>query len=194
MEKSVFLKLLDTQHDHPNAKFTGLQREMLGLYLQASPESTMGEALSAVFDYLGEAFDDERLEAIARRLVDEQQKESAAEPAEEKKVEGKSGSTFGKALIDWIVSLSAASRILAGCGLDFHKAKAIYCEEDYTVTDELVALFLETEWQRAVVALEAACTPWSGDKGNKADEVYDMSQATDSDSQWQELAGALAAH
>ena len=194
MEKSVFLKLLDIQHDHPNARFTGLQREMLGLYLQASPTSTMGEALSAVFEYIGEEFDDARLEAVARRLIEEQGKEEAAAPKEEKKVEAQSGSTFGKALIDWIVSLSAASRILAGSGLDFQKARAIYCDEDYTVTDELVALFLEKEWQRAVVQLEAACTPWSGDKGKKADEVYDMSQATDDDSQWQELAGAFAAH
>ena len=204
MEKSLFLRLRDLEMDHPDGKLTGLQREMLSLFLEVNPDSTMGEALGAVFEYLGEEATEVRLNAIAERLIaDRQRGTSEAEPEVAKPEAGAdvlakkkdAQSTFGKALIEWISKLTAAGRLLAGTGLDFHKAQQIYCHEDYSVTDELVTLFLEHEWQRALISLEAACTPWSG--GGKAgaphvDEYYDMSVASDNDPQWAELAQAFS--
>ena len=81
MEKSLFLRLRDLEMDHPDGKLTGLQREMLSLFLEVNPDSTMGEALGAVFEYLGEEATEVRLNAIAERLIaDRQRGASEAEP------------------------------------------------------------------------------------------------------------------
>lgn len=205
MDQSIFFQLM--QIEKQGAVFTGLQREMLAMTLEANEGVTLGVALKDVFDYLEIEVDEERLEAIAKRLIDEggksQREAELATPLKPQEEDGPSpvqaqkreSMDFGKQLIGWIRGLGQAERLLPAVGFDAEKARRIYIEQDYLVTDQLNALFLEYEWNHALIQLEAAAAPWSGGgKGSSSKgeiEYFDMTKAAEDDPQWAELGRAL---
>lgn len=181
---SLFFQLREIELN--GGKLTGMEREMLGLTLEANPGVTLGAALADVFDYLGIKAKKPRLEAICHRLISEH-----SEREGEKKASSRSqGGSFGKELIEWISGMDSADRLLTALGYDYAKAKKIYTEEDYLVTDTITSIFLKDRWNQSLIALQAAAAPWTGGKkgANANTEIIDLSNASPDAPGWDELA------
>lgn len=193
--ESLFFELNEIAR--ANSTMTGLQREMLRMTLEANPGVTLGAAVQDVFDYLKVKLKKGRLEAICTRLVQEHQRdqvddqEPSALPGEPPRPKIKQAGPFGKELIKWIEEMQAADRLLVAVGFDVEKARRIYIEQDYLVTDTICKLFLEDRWNAALVGLQAAAAPWMGGKKGGAGgevEMFDLSDQSEDNPGWAELA------
>lgn len=182
---SIFFDIRELELNE--AKFTGLEREMLALCLEANPGVSLGAALKDVFDYLGvKKVGQRRMEAICQRLINEHQDREQQTGSGSGRKQG--GSSFGKELIDWINGMNAAARLLTAVGYDYAKAKDIYVNQDYLVTDTITSIFLQDRWNQALSQLQAAAAPWTGGKKNTPDEIIDLTDPANSDDGWRELA------
>ena len=199
MQRSIFLRLKDD--DVVEGKITALEREMTMLSLLANPGATLGQVLTDVYDYLKVDPKTRNLEAVAQRLIsDEQRRRGKSEEGNAKDDAARStvtlkkaGGDFGRKLIDWIEGMPTAETLLVATGYNINLARKLYCEEDYLVADTVCAKFLEDRWNQALVALDAAVAPWAGGGKSKGDvEVIDMTMADDDDPQWKSLQAALA--
>lgn len=191
--ESLFYRLYELEKD--NSVMTGMQREMLGMTLEANPGVALGAAVRDVFDYMGIKLKVDRLEAICLRLIKENS-DRVKPPAEAGDPEApspvKKKAAFGKEMIEWIEKMHSSERLLAACGYNATLARQIYCEQDYLITDTICTLFLEDRWNASLIALQAAAAPWSGGKGGGNSpgetEYYDLSAANEDDPGWSELA------
>ena len=190
MVNSLFFQLREIELN--GGKLTGMEREMLGLTLEANPGVTLGAALTDVFDYLGVKVKKARLEAICHRLITEHSERDADGKGAKRSQSG----SFGKELIEWISGMDSADRLLTALGYDYAKAKKIYTEEDYLVTDTITSIFLKDRWNQSLIALQAAAAPWTGGKkgANANTEVIDLSNASPDDPAWDELARCFGPH
>lgn len=190
--ESLFFELDQIRRE--DSMMTGMQREMLRMTLDANPGVTLGAAVKDVFDYLEIKVKKARLEAICHRLIREHQRDQGLQEEGEElpntpKV--RKAGPFGKELIEWIESMHSADRLLVAVGFNVQRAREIYTEQDYLVTDTVCKLFLEDRWNASLVQLQAAAAPWMGGKGNRAGgeiEVFDLENAPDDDPGWDELA------
>lgn len=185
-----------------NATMTGMQREMLRMTLEANPGVTLGVAVKDVYDYLKIKLKKGRLEAICYRLIEENERNQQLKPPEERNPEQreeglppppkrKMDSAFGKELIKWIEEMHAADRLLVALDFDAEKARQIYVEQDYLVTDTICTLFLEEKWNDALIQLQAAAAPWMGGKGGKGGEIEQIDLTGENDAGWEELGKLL---
>lgn len=180
-----------------DSSMTAMQREMLRMTLEANPGVTLGDAVKDVFDFLKVKIKPKRLEAVCRRLIEENEQrldgvepEIAADP--DAPPEQRKGSGFGQELIQWIEGMHASERLLAAVHYNVELAQRIYCEQDYLVTDTICTLYLQDRWNDSLIALQAAAAPWGGGGGARGDvETIDLSNAEDDDPRWKELARAF---
>lgn len=176
-----------------DSTMTALQREMLGMTLAANPGVSLGDAVKDVFDFLGVKLKPKRLEAICKRLIEENEQrpqDEAEDPAEPRPApREQKGGTFGKELIKWIEGMHSSDRLLTALGYNATLAQQIYCEQDYLVTDTICKLFLEDRWNESLIHLQAAAAPWmgGGKAGDANTEIIDLSMADESDPGWAEL-------
>lgn len=196
--ESLFFRLDEIERNQ--SSMTALQREMLGMTLQANPGVSLGAAVQDVFTYIGVKLKKPRLEAICTRLIAEnsdrvKEKQQSEDPDQPKPV--KKRAAFGKEMLEWIEQMHSADRLLAAVGYNAPLARQIYCEQDYLVTDTICTRFLEDRWNASLIALQAAAAPWTGGKGSNGapgeTEYFDLSQADENDPGWAELAKVFGA-
>ena len=155
--------------------------ETLQRLVSESPEVLLSEAIlqAAQQCFAATLSREEQNEVAARMLLLNQKIEK--EEGKDKKDER----SFGTALLKWISELSAEKICFLLSRFDPIKAEKLYCDVDYELISDMLATYMEHEWQQVNAKVEAALYGFGGSykedtMSRKADDentvTYDLTK------------------
>lgn len=153
---SVFSQELARSSEAYHPPISMLFLETLAAVANSDPDLPMEAAVLCVWGIVDPETEptDSGVAAACLRILaisqDRAEKSAEAKPPTRKK------GGFGAEYAQFLSSITPADQCIMASGFDVEKARKLYCEVDQQIADQVVALFLQNEWNCHRVRLEAA--------------------------------------
>lgn len=147
-------------------KITLLFKEIMGEIIERQPDLALGLAIELAAEQARLPCPD--IEAVAKRLVEENQPPAATSPP------GPKGNGYGATWTSWLNSLRADQLCLWLTDYDPIRAQVLYCEVEMDLVKAMVELKTAHVWQDLRTRFEACLLGFGGKLSNQNEHVHDI--------------------